>query len=82
MMDIESLIKKYADRYRWSATGTTVKAMRAALTEADAAMAMEHNFKMLQVEATVRNLVERIRQLEAHPVGGCALPSKSTKEGE
>lgn len=35
MMDIEAIVKKYAARYRWSATGTTVKAML------DAAIAKE-----------------------------------------
>lgn len=27
MIDIEAIVKKYAARYRWSATGTTVKAV-------------------------------------------------------
>ena len=63
-MDIEAIVNKY-ERLIPAGAYTLAEGIRAALTEADAAMAMEHNLKMLQVEATMQNLVERIRQLDA-----------------
>lgn len=77
-MDIEAIVKKHLKRDGWSFSrdGECAEAIRAALTEAESCMAMEHNLKMLQVEAahaielrayeaTVENLEERIRELEA-----------------
>lgn len=73
-MSIEELVKKY-ERLIPAGAYTLAEGIRAALTEADAAMAMEHNFKMLQVDANhalelrayevaVEKLAERVRQLE------------------
>lgn len=63
-MDIEAIVNKY-ERLIPAGAYTLAEGIRAALTEADAVMAMEHNFKMLQVEATVQSMEARIRQLEA-----------------
>lgn len=75
-MDIEAIVEKYIRRNGWSFShdGECADAIRAALTEAESCMAMEHNFKMLQVEAnhaielrayeaTVANLEQRIDEL-------------------
>ncbi|HEX5791547.1 MAG TPA: hypothetical protein VFY13_10345 [Luteolibacter sp.] len=92
-MDIEAIVKKHLKRDGWSFSrdGECAEAIRAALTEAESCMAMEHNLKMLQVEAahaielrayeaTVENLAERIRQLEVEraPEGWKLVPVDPT----
>ena len=59
-MSIEELVKKYLDRNGWR----TAKALRAALTE----QACLHHIELRAYEATVENLEQRIRELEAQRV--------------
>lgn len=56
-MNIEELVKKHLDRNGWR----TAKALRAALTE----QACLHHIELRAYEATVQNLEQRIRELEA-----------------
>lgn len=95
-MDVEELVQKYICRNGWSFAhdGECAEAIRAALTEAESCMAMEHNLKMLQVdaahaiemrayEATVANLEARVRELEAErgvPEGWQPVPAEPTDE--
>lgn len=78
-MDIEAIVKKFAGGLLGVTYRSAENVLRAALTEAESCMAMEHNLKMLQVEAnhaielrayeaTVANLEERIREMAAERV--------------
>ena len=91
-MDIEAIVKKFSGGFLGIDGRSAQNILRTALTEADAAMAMEHNLKMLQVEAAhtielrayevaVEKLAERIKQLEAERVPGGFLSDVITAAG-
>lgn len=74
-MDIEALVTKY-ERLIPAGAYTLAEGIRAALTELSAAHAIE----LRAYEATVQNMAERIRQLEAErvPEGWTLVPVEPT----
>lgn len=63
-MDIEELVKKYAGEWGEYTQMAVESSIRAALTE----LAAEHALEMRAQDATIANLQERVRQLEAERV--------------